>query len=324
MKKGFLSLVLLAAVCSLFVSCHKVTLDSVYSLTVQWQERKSDSEPLPLTTAKVYAFYVDAKQWEVTSIEDARNGIITAVGDPTNKRNYDVTTVGEGEFENVFKFAFLKAPVMLVVADENYPMYATGNANVVPDLPNMYVTVKFLPLDWKEGDKDPVVKEPWKYYGYKDVHIPIDTDLKIIPSVWEKGATQSILLSSAKCYAFYGVDKQNKGRVTSWESAKAGIAERETADKKIEEVRFSATGEWLSDTLRFEMQSPKVMVVVYDDPVDPQTDVRMYAYSYFDLSKNPISEISRVFFDLRTERDTTIYETWTVVFERPKEPEPES
>lgn len=324
MKKGFLSLVLLTVVCSLFVSCHKVTLDSVYSLTVLWQERKSDPEPIPLTTAKVYAFFVDANKWEVTSIEDARNGVITAVGDPTNKRNYDVTMEGEGEFGNVFKFKFLRAPVMLVVADENYPMYATGNANIVPDLPNMYVTVKFLPLDWKEGDKDPVVKEPWKYYGYKDVHIPIDTQLGIVPSVWEKGTVQSMLLGSAKCYAFYDFDKKNKGRVTSWEQAKAGLAERETEGGAIETVSFNAEGEWVSDTLRVNLASPKVMIVVYDDPVDPQTDVRMFAYSYFDLSKNPVSEISRVFFDLRTDKEITTYETWTVVFERPKEPEPES
>ena len=29
----------------------------------------------------------------------------------------------------------------------------------------MYVTIKFTPLDWKEGADEPVVKTPWKFYG---------------------------------------------------------------------------------------------------------------------------------------------------------------
>lgn len=81
MKRGWLALVVLvtAAVCSLAVSCSKPVLGCDYRLTVTWQERKSVTEPIPLTTAKVYAFFVNPDEWEVTSIENARAGIATAV-----------------------------------------------------------------------------------------------------------------------------------------------------------------------------------------------------------------------------------------------------
>jgi len=98
MKRGWLALVVLvtAAVCSLAVSCSKPVLGCDYRLTVTWQERKSVTEPIPLTTAKVYAFFVNPDEWEVTSIENARAGIATAVGDPSRTRSYDMVAEASG------------------------------------------------------------------------------------------------------------------------------------------------------------------------------------------------------------------------------------
>lgn len=221
MKRGWLALVVLvtAAVCSLAVSCSKPVLGCDYRLTVTWQERKSVTEPIPLTTAKVYAFFVNPDEWEVTSIENARAGIATAVGDSSRTRSYDMVAEASGEAGNVFDLRFATTPVMLLVVDTAYPMWATGNANVVAGLANMYVTIKFTPLDWKEGADEPVVKTPWKFYGYKDVHIPIRTQLRITPAVFREGEYRSNLMTSARCYAYYGFDKANGGRVTSWEQA---------------------------------------------------------------------------------------------------------
>ena len=102
MKRGWLALVVLvtAAVCSLAVSCSKPVLGCDYRLTVTWQERKSVTEPIPLTTAKVYAFFVNPDEWEVTSIENARAGIATAVGDPSRTRSYDMVAEASGEPES--------------------------------------------------------------------------------------------------------------------------------------------------------------------------------------------------------------------------------
>ena len=70
MGKGFWAVsVLCAAACLAAVSCRKPVVGCDYRLTVTWQERKSEKEPIPLTTAKVYAFFVDPDEWEVTSIE---------------------------------------------------------------------------------------------------------------------------------------------------------------------------------------------------------------------------------------------------------------
>ena len=90
-------------------------------------------------------------EWEVTSIENARAGIATAVGDSSRTRSYDMVAEASGEAGNVFDLRFATTPVMLLVVDTAYPMWATGNANVVAGLANMYVTIKFTPLDWKEG-----------------------------------------------------------------------------------------------------------------------------------------------------------------------------
>ncbi len=321
-----------AAICIVAgMSCAKVVTDTSYNLTVVWQERKSVKDPIPLTTASVYAFFADPEKWEVTSIENARAGIISAVGNPENTRAYDMTTVGEGEDGNIFRFAFTKSPVMLVVADNNYPMYATGDANVVPNLPNMYVTLKFAPLDWKEGQEEPVVKKPWKFYGYGDVKIPIDTDLEIIPSVWKSGSGSSEILGQAKCYAFYGFDKANGGRVTSWEEARQGIAEKKRddatgdgGDADYEKFDFDVQGQWNSDGLFMNLASDKVMLVVYND-VDPAgDDVKMYACCFLDLSDNPETSESRVMFDLRSQKEETTFEKWTVYYEWPQTEEPET
>src|SRR5699024_2739531 len=75
MKRVIWMLSCVLAVCSLGVSCDKPVLGCDYRLTVMWQERKSVTEPIPLQTAKVYAFFVSPDEWEVTSIENARAGI---------------------------------------------------------------------------------------------------------------------------------------------------------------------------------------------------------------------------------------------------------
>ena len=98
MKRGWLALVVLvtAAGCSLAVSCSKPVLGCDYRLTVTWQERKSVTEPIPLTTAKVYAFFVNPDEWEVTSIENARAGIAPAVGASSRTRSYDMVAEASG------------------------------------------------------------------------------------------------------------------------------------------------------------------------------------------------------------------------------------
>lgn len=326
MKRGWLALVVLvtAAVCSLAVSCSKPVLGCDYRLTVTWQERKSVTEPIPLTTAKVYAFFVNPDEWEVTSIENARAGIATAVGDPSRTRSYDMVAEASGEAGNVFDLRFATTPVMLLVVDTAYPMWATGNANVVAGLANMYVTIKFTPLDWKEGADEPVVKTPWKFYGYKDVHIPIRTQLRITPAVFREGEYRSTLMTSARCYAYYGFDKANGGRVTSWEQAASGRAERKKEQDSDEYVEFPFDVEavWVDKQLTMELSDSSVMLVLYADPAQ-EAENKIYAYGYLDLSSNPVEMTKTLSVDLNKSGDTWTSDIWTVVVERPDTPVPE-
>lgn len=323
MKRGWLALVVLvtAAVCSLAVSCSKPVLGCDYRLTVTWQERKSVTEPIPLTTAKVYAFFVNPDEWEVTSIENARAGIATAVGDSSRTRSYDMVAEASGEAGNVFDLRFATTPVMLLVVDTAYPMWATGNANVVAGLANMYVTIKFTPLDWKEGADEPVVKTPWKFYGYKDVHIPIRTQLRITPAVFREGEYRSNLMTSARCYAYYGFDKANGGRVTSWEQAASGRAERKKEQDSDEYVEFPFDVEavWVDKQLTMELSDSSVMLVLYADPAQ-EAENKIYAYGYLDLSSNPVEMMKTLSVDLNKSGDTWTSDIWTVVVERPDTP----
>ena len=325
MKRGWLALAVLAAtaVCSLAVSCSKPVLGCDYRLTVTWQERKSVTEPVPLTTAKVYAFFVNPDEWEVTSIENARAGIATAVGDPSRTRSYDMTAEASGEAGNVFDLRFATTPVMLLVVDTAYPMWATGNANVVAGLANMYVTIKFTPLDWKEGTSEPVVKTPWKFYGYKDVHIPIRTQLRITPAVFMEGEYQSELMTSARCYAYYGFDKANDGRVTSWEQAKSGMAEKKVEDSdEYVESPFDVEAVWVDRQLTMELSDSSVMLVLYDDPAQ-EAENKIYAYGFLDLTANPVEVEQTLSVNLNTAGDRWTSGIWTVVVERPDTPAPE-
>lgn len=300
-------------------SCKKLSVDTIYNLKVEWQERRTQKDTLsPLADAKVYAFFADPEQWEVTTIEDARNGVITKIDDPSQKRNYDEAPAGTGQYRNQFEFKFNGAPVMLVVADNQYPMWATGNANIVPDLPYMYVTLQFRPLDWKEGDKEPIVKKPWKYYGYENVVIPIDTKLQIVPAVWVVGGASSTVLKSSGCYAFYGVTKKMKGEVASWDNARAGIINMTGADGNTVQKNFDVKGEWKNDSLLMDIKNPSIMVVAYNEVPEETGGRRIYAYTFFDLSSNAPEVSSNVLFNLKeltsSEETTVTYNTWTVVY----------
>lgn len=316
-----------AACLAVLVGCRKPIVRCDYQLTVTWQERKAEKTPLPLETATAYAFFVDPAQWMVASVEDAREGIITAVGDPSVKRTYDMVGLRGGEGGNVFSFEFDTEPVMLLVADSRYPMWATGNANVVPDLGNMYVTLNFAPLDWKKDDPDPVVKNQWRFYGYQNVKIPIDSELKIMASVRRKGEIKSEKLTSAQCYVFYGMIKDS-ARVVSWRQAMEGIAEKllgkpegeenkEDEEDRYEEVRYDVRGEWIDDTLRVRITDPKVMVVVYNQSSDP-TDTKMYAYGFFDFTNNPYYKNAELQFDLNKSSDSWYMDPWNIFLERPR------
>jgi hypothetical protein len=319
MGKGFWAVsVLCAAACLAAVSCRKPVVGCDYRLTVTWQERKSEKEPIPLTTAKVYAFFVDPDEWEVTSIENARAGIVTAVGDPSRTRSYDMAAEPSGEANNVFDLQFATTPVMLLVADTRYPMWATGNANVVAGLANMYVTIKFAPLDWKEGMSEPVVKQPWKFYGYGEVHIPIRTQLRITPAVFPVGSYTSELMTSAKCYAYYGFDKANDGRVTSWEQAASGRAERKEEKNSDEYVEFpyDVEGVWKDNRLTMLLTDSKVMLVLCDDPAQ-EAENKIYAYGFLDLTENPVEAEQTLSVNLNSAGDKWTSGIWTVVVERP-------
>lgn len=317
-----------AFICIAAVSCTKPVVRTDYRLTVTWQERKAEKDPLPLTTASAYAFYVDPNQWEVASIDDAREGVITAVGDPSVKQTYDMTVLAEGEHLNVFSFEFDTQPVMLLVADRNYPMWATGNANVVPNLSVMDVTLNFTPLTWKEGDDVPTVKAPWKFYGYDNVKIPIDTELDVIPTVLPAGSVTSELLKSGRCFAFYGMSK-GEGKVTSWQQASSGFADKlvkepeeeapkeEEQEEQYTQVRYDVTAAAANDTIKMKITDPKVMVVVCND-VANDTETKMYAYAFFDLTDNPYVKVSGFTFDLNKSTDSWVSDPWNIFLEKPR------
>lgn len=327
MRRILCVMVLVVVTCLVGVSCKSPALDCRYNLTVTWQERKSVTEPVPLETARVFVFYADASQWEVTSIEDARNGIATSVNNPGQQISYDEELLPVGPDNNVFQAEFTDKPVMLLVVDTKYDMWATGNANVVEGLPNMYVTIKFAPLDWKEGQTLPVEKKPWKFYGYDDVVIPVDTELFIKPTIWHVGSLASDIMTVARCYAYYDFSKSNGGRVISWAQASSGIAEyqEEEGSDVYVEVPYSVSGEWSGEMMKMDIGGnlESIMVVVYNEAPGVDEE-RVYAYSYLDLTSNPVRDTLNLLVDLRKSGDSWTYNTWNIAVERPDDGEGEN
>mgnify|MGYP004714094253 CR=1 FL=1 len=76
------------------------------------------------------------------------------------------------------------------------------------------------------------------------------------------------LMTSARCYAYYGFDKANGGRVTSWEQAASGRAERKKEQDSDEYVEFPFDVEavWVDKQLTMELSDSSVMLVLYADP----------------------------------------------------------
>ena len=133
--------------------CNKPVLGCDYRLTVTWQERKSVTEPIPLTTAKRVRPFREPRRMGGYLIENARAGLPPRWA---TRRARAATTWWRrrpARPETFSTLRFATTPVMLLVVDTAYPMWATGNANVVAGLANMYVTIKFTPLDWKEGGR---------------------------------------------------------------------------------------------------------------------------------------------------------------------------
>lgn len=335
--KRMASVIASVAVALLAWACQAPDLGCNYRLTVTWQERGSVSEPVPLSTARVFVFYADSEKWEVTSIENARNGVATAVGDSLRTINYDMELQTTGAGNNVFEMQFTEQPVMLLVVDEKYPMWATGNANVVAGLPVMNVSIQFTPLDWNERTELPVVKAPWKFYGYDKVEIPIDTELYINPIIWREGAGNSDIMTSARCYAYYDFSKTNSGRVTSWEQASSGLAERLEAPEGTEDTGdtgdaedteeiyvehgYDTSGRWVygddNGMLSMDIYGffESIMIVVYNE-VSGDSQDRIYAYSYLDLSSNPVRDTLDLLVDMRTASDSWTRGTWNIAVER--------
>lgn len=307
-----------------FISCERLTFGCDYHLTVTWQERKEQlDDTLPLKTALVYAFYADPSQWEVTSIENARAGIITSVSDPSRQRSYDMKAEPSGVDGNEFDLRFDSSPAMVVVADEAQPMWATGDANIAAGLANLYVKLKFRPLDWTDKSTDPIEKGSWKFYGYGDVTIPIDTYLSVIPSVWTDGSASELLLT-AECYIFYGIEK-GQGNVASWEDARQGIAQRRLENNEWETVTFNKKGQWVENAqIDAHLDQEYAMLVVYNN-VSTSDVNKMYAFCYLDLTDNPVTVSERLLFDLRDPSSEMTYDSWTVriegLEEEPEEPE---
>lgn len=322
MKRILFAILVLVALGAGVASCERLTFGCDYHLTVTWQERKEQADSLPLQTARVYAFYADPNQWEVTSIENARAGIITAVGNPARQRNYDMEAEPTGEYGNEFDLRFDSSPAMVLVADEKYSMWATGDANVAAGLANLYVKLKFRPLDWTTTSTEPIEKGSWKFYGYGNVHIPIDTELEVVPSVWRTGASASELLQTADCYIFHGIAKGD-GNVASWEDACRGIAQRKGEDDTWETVTYDQKGYWSNNELIDAHIDQQYVMVVVCNNVSVSSSEKMYAFCYLDLESNPEVQEEKLLFDLRNPSSEMTYRIWTVRVEGVEEEQPE-
>lgn len=144
MKHTIRTAILLAAACVALAGCKKSSLSCTYVITPLLEEENSGVEFLDHNTIG-YAFYQDTAKYEISSYDDALNGIARGRKDGSAV-NYDL----KGQFDRSLRLnigPITRVPVLMTVVDTVRRMYAWRQVPMENDIEAVYVPLRFRP--WK-------------------------------------------------------------------------------------------------------------------------------------------------------------------------------
>lgn len=148
----------LLAVCVFALQgCGKVAVDCDYTIRTVEEETKNGKDEFRFSSdIRVFAYLLDAEEWEVASYDDALEGVVTSKTTGA-KANPDFTgTEGETGF---YDFNFTEIPVMLVACHTRYPAYGWRDSKVVANLGRMEIPVVFRIWKYESRNEADILKQ---------------------------------------------------------------------------------------------------------------------------------------------------------------------
>ena len=111
----------------------------VYPLIINGEGEAKDTTVMSNSSA--YVFYADTALWRIASYDNAVRGVITNK-ETGETKTYDLTGSFDEE-KSVLKFTIDKGPIMMVVCNEELPMYAYKKLDIAANLAQIVFTVYF-------------------------------------------------------------------------------------------------------------------------------------------------------------------------------------
>jgi len=147
----------LLALCAIALpGCAKVAVDCDYTIRTVEEELMNANEFVFSSEIRVFAYLLDAEEWEVASYDDALDGVVTSKTTGA-KANPDFTgTEGEKGF---YSFNFTEMPVMLVACHTEYPAYGWRDSKIIANLDRMDIPVVFRVWKYESENENEILKQ---------------------------------------------------------------------------------------------------------------------------------------------------------------------
>lgn len=244
-------------------------------------QRNSGSSFEPYTGIKAYAFDADTTLWAVLSYEDALNTTISLKGAPATKSDTPLATAEPYVYEGSsgwLQMSVSTPSLMLLAIDEQTKVYAYTQASLGVNLPQLYISLPFMP--WKQGKR--YKSGNWMFCN--DSYIPPKTvEYFITPLAQQEQGGDSTALTNVKAYA-YDVDTTS-WRIASYNDALNGVITFKTdITKTLSTPTFTAYDR--DGKQRMEVTGDMLMVVV----VDKASKLYGYTQKIVDVDAEPVTD----------------------------------
>lgn len=270
--------VLLAGIL-LLTGCFKsVSYDTQFVLK-PWMQQYNQYQLVSLPNVLLYAYAVDTAAWTVASYDDALAGVLTSIGDPSQRLGEPYASgVSFGEVDTIpsavdwRKMRLKLSSAMILAVDTEDKLYAYTQQQLYENLSPLYVSVTFQP--WRELTR--YHYGGWTFVNeFYDPTAPKKADYLLKPFVQTTEEAPTVPLDGVAAYA-YALDTL-EWRIASYDDAAAGIVTSKTDPGETRnEPTYRAVPStdpasqyWLQMTATEE-----VLMVVAVDPAD-----KLYAYT---------------------------------------------
>lgn len=129
--------------------CEKLKVESCTYVISPLTQNEEGGDTIKAQNVVAYAFFVEAKEWEIASAEDAANGVITNIEDGTTMQA-EMTAEQNAESDLVFEAIKGEHNIFFIVYDRDNGIYAwRDDAKVMENLAQVNTKLIFRP--WRNA-----------------------------------------------------------------------------------------------------------------------------------------------------------------------------